>query len=163
MKIVNRRILGLAAAAALVGAGLIANASTVSNKDIVDTAVDAGNFTTLVSAVQAAGLVDTLKGPGPFTIFAPTDEAFAKIPPETLQALLADKAQLTAVLTYHVVPGSVMAEEVVKVKSVKSVQGDYIRVYTTDGVKVDDANVIATDIVATNGIIHVIDTVIIPN
>ena len=129
--------------------------------DIVDTAVAAGSFKTLVTAVQAAGLVDTLKGPGPFTVFAPTDEAFAKIPKATLDALLKDKAALTKVLTYHVVPGKVMAKDV-KPGMVKTVQGSMVTVSTTGGVKVDAANVVKTDIAADNGVIHVIDTVIMP-
>lgn len=129
--------------------------------DIVDTAVSAGSFKTLVTAVQAAGLVDTLKGPGPFTVFAPTDDAFAKIPKATLDALLKDKAALTKVLTYHVVPGRVMANDV-KPGMVKTVQGGMITVSTTGGVKVDGANVVKTDIAADNGVIHVIDTVIMP-
>lgn len=130
-------------------------------KDIVDTAVGAGSFKTLVTAVQAAGLVDTLKGPGPFTVFAPTDEAFAKIPKADLDALLADKAKLTAVLTYHVVPGKVMAADV-KAGKVKTVQGSELTVSTTGGVKVDNAKVVSTDVAASNGVIHVIDSVIMP-
>jgi len=130
-------------------------------KDIVDTAVAAGSFKTLATALGAAGLVDTLKGPGPFTVFAPTDAAFAKIPKADLDALLKDKAKLTAVLTYHVVPGKVMAADV-KAGKVKTVQGSEITVSTKGGVKVDNANVTATDIVADNGVIHVIDSVIMP-
>jgi uncharacterized surface protein with fasciclin (FAS1) repeats len=130
-------------------------------KDIVDTAVAAGSFKTLATALQAAGLVDTLKGKGPFTVFAPTDEAFAKVPKADLDALLKDKAKLTAVLTYHVVPGKVMAADV-KAGKVKTVQGSEITVSTTGGVKVDAANVVKTDIVADNGVIHVIDSVILP-
>lgn len=130
-------------------------------KDIVDTAVSAGSFKTLVTAVQAAGLVDTLKGPGPFTVFAPSDEAFAKIPKDQLDALLKDKAKLTAVLTYHVVPGKVMAKDV-KAGKVKTVQGGEITVGTSGGVTVDNAKVVATDVAASNGVIHVIDTVIMP-
>ena len=130
-------------------------------KDIVDTAVGAGNFKTLATALQAAGLVDTLKGKGPFTVFAPTDAAFAKIPKAQLDALLADKAKLTAVLTYHVVPGKVMANDV-KAGKVKTVQGGEITVATAGGVTVDGAKVSATDIVADNGVIHVIDSVILP-
>ena len=130
-------------------------------KDIVETAVAAGSFKTLVTAVQAAGLVDTLKGPGPFTVFAPTDEAFAKIPKATLDALLKDKAALTKVLTYHVVPGKVMAKDV-KAGKVKTVQGGEITISTTGGVMVDNAKVVATDVEASNGVIHVIDTVIMP-
>ena len=130
--------------------------------DIVDIAVSAGSFNTLVKAVQAAGLVDTLKGEGPFTVFAPTDEAFAKIPADQLNALLADKAKLTAVLTYHVVPGKWAAAKVVKADTLKTVQGQSITVDTSSGVKVDMANVIKTDIEASNGVIHVIDSVILP-
>ena len=133
----------------------------VQAKDIVDTAVAAGSFKTLTTALTAAGLIDTLKGKGPFTVFAPTDEAFAKIPKADLDALLADKAKLTAVLTYHVVPGKVMAKDV-KAGKVKSVQGREITVTTAGGVMVDKAKVIKTDIVADNGVIHVIDSVILP-
>ncbi|MCD6665368.1 MAG: fasciclin domain-containing protein [Hydrogenophaga sp.] len=135
--------------------------SAAHAKDIVDTAVAAGNFKTLATALQAAGLVDTLKGKGPFTVFAPTDAAFAKVPKADLDALLADKAKLTAVLTYHVVPGKVMAADV-KAGKVKTVQGSELTVSTTGGVKVDAANVVKTDIVADNGVIHVIDSVVIP-
>jgi uncharacterized surface protein with fasciclin (FAS1) repeats len=130
-------------------------------KDIVDTAVAAGNFKTLATALQAAGLVDTLKGKGPFTVFAPTDDAFAKIPKADLDALLKDKAKLTAVLTYHVVPGTVLAKDV-KAGKVKTVQGSELTIGTTGGVTVDKAKVTATDIVADNGVIHVIDSVLIP-
>lgn len=129
--------------------------------DIVDTAVSAGSFNTLVTAVKAAGLVDTLKGKGPFTVFAPTDEAFAKIPKAQLDALLKDKAKLSAVLTYHVVPGAVMAKDV-KAGSVKTVQGSALTVKTDGGVMVDGAKVVKTDIKADNGVIHVIDSVIMP-
>jgi len=130
-------------------------------KDIVETAVGAGNFKTLATALTAAGLIDTLKGNGPFTVFAPTDAAFAKIPKADLDALLKDKAKLTAVLTYHVVAGKVMAADV-KAGKVKTVQGSEITVVTTGGVTVDGAKVSATDIVASNGVIHVIDSVILP-
>jgi len=130
-------------------------------KDIVDTAVAAGSFKTLATALQAAGLVDTLKGKGPFTVFAPTDEAFAKIPKAQLDALLADKAKLTAVLTYHVVPGKVMAKDV-KAGKVKTVQGAELTLGTTGGVTVDGAKVTKADIVADNGVIHVIDSVVLP-
>ena len=156
------------AAGALIAA-LVAPASAGSygkqsaDMDIVDTAVSAGSFTTLVIAVQKAGLVETLKGEGPFTVFAPTDEAFAKIPADKLNALLADKEALKKVLTYHVVPGKVMAKDVVKLQSAKTVEGQSIKINTTMGVKVDNANVIKTDILASNGVIHVIDTVILPN
>jgi len=130
-------------------------------KDIVDTAVAAGSFKTLATALQAAGLIDTLKGKGPFTVFAPTDEAFAKIPKAQLDALLADKAKLTAVLTYHVVSGKVMAKDV-KAGKVKTVQGSELTIGTMGGVTVDNAKVVKTDIVADNGVIHVIDSVVLP-
>jgi uncharacterized surface protein with fasciclin (FAS1) repeats len=130
-------------------------------QDIVDVAVKAGSFKTLVAAVQAAGLVDVLKGPGPFTVFAPTDEAFAKIPKATLDGLLKDKAALSKILTYHVVSGKVMASDV-KAGKVKSVQGQEITVKTDGGVMVDGSKVVATDVVASNGVIHVIDTVMLP-
>ena len=136
-------------------------ALSVQAKDIVDTAVGAGNFKTLAAALTAAGLVDTLKGKGPFTVFAPTDAAFAKIPKADLDALLADKAKLTAVLTYHVVPGKVMAKDV-KAGKVKTVQGSELTIATAGGVMVDGAKVTATDIVADNGVIHVIDSVVLP-
>jgi uncharacterized surface protein with fasciclin (FAS1) repeats len=129
---------------------------------IVDVAVQAGSFNTLVQAVQAAGLVETLSGEGPFTVFAPTDEAFAQIPQETLQAVLADKEKLTAILTYHVVPGKLMAADVVRSTQLQTVQGQSITVSTEGGVRVDNANVIQTDIEADNGVIHVIDQVIMP-
>lgn len=130
--------------------------------DIVDTAVGAGNFTTLVTAIKQAGLVDTLKGKGPFTVFAPTDEAFAKIPQEQLNALLADREALTKVLTYHVVPGKVMAADVAAWDSAKTVQGQLVRIDSSYGVRVDDARVVKADIEASNGVIHVIDRVIMP-
>jgi uncharacterized surface protein with fasciclin (FAS1) repeats len=144
-------------------ATLLATALVMSAqaKDIVDTAVDAGSFRTLATALGAAGLIETLKGKGPFTVFAPTDEAFAKIPKADLEALLKDKAKLTAVLTYHVVPGKVMAADV-KAGKVKTVQGSDITVTTKNGVMVNKAKVVKTDIVADNGVIHVIDTVIMP-
>lgn len=135
--------------------------TAVQAKDIVDTAVAAGSFKTLATALTAAGLVETLKGKGPFTVFAPTDAAFAKVPKADLDALLKDKAKLTAVLTYHVVPGKVMAADV-KAGKVKTVQGSEITVSTSGGVMVDGAKVTATDIVADNGVIHVIDSVIMP-
>lgn len=130
-------------------------------KDIVDTAVGAGQFKTLATALQAAGLVETLKGPGPFTVFAPTDEAFAKVPKADLDALLKDKAKLAAVLTYHVVPGKVMAKDV-KAGKVKTVQGSELTLGTNGGVTVDGAKVVKADIVADNGVIHVIDSVVLP-
>jgi len=143
-------------AAAVALAGLSAQA-----KDIVDTAVAAGQFKTLATALQAAGLIDTLKGQGPFTVFAPTDAAFAKVPKADLDALLADKAKLTAVLTYHVVPGKVMAADV-KAGKVKTVQGSELTLGTMGGVTVDNAKVVQADVVASNGVIHVIDSVVIP-
>jgi len=146
----------------IVAASVAATPSIAADKDIVDTAISAGAFKTLVTAVQKAGLVETLKGKGPFTVFAPSDEAFAKIPKAQLDALLADKAALTKVLTYHVVAGKVMAADVVKMKEAKSVQGGMIAIDTTAGVKVDKATVTSTDILATNGVIHVIDTVMMP-
>ncbi len=136
-------------------------AAAHANIDIVDLAVGAGQFKTLAKALNAAGLVDTLKGPGPFTVFAPTDEAFAKIPADKLNALLADKAALTKVLTYHVVPGKVMAADV-KPGAVKTVQGAPLTISTTGGVMVDKAKVTKTDIVGSNGVIHVIDSVLMP-
>ncbi|CAG1018300.1 Immunogenic protein MPT70 [Burkholderiaceae bacterium] len=142
-------------------AALALAAATVQAKDIVDTAVSAGDFKTLAVALEKAGLIDTLKGKGPFTVFAPTDAAFAKIPKADLDALLADKAKLTSVLTYHVVPGNVMAKDV-KAGKVKTVQGSDLTLTTSGGVKVDGANVVKTDIVAQNGVIHVIDSVVLP-
>jgi uncharacterized surface protein with fasciclin (FAS1) repeats len=130
-------------------------------KDMVDTAVAAGNFKTLAAALTAADLIGTLEGKGPFTVFAPTDAAFAKIPKADLDALLKDKAKLTSVLTYHVVSGKVMAADV-KAGKVKTVQGAELTISTTGGVMVDKAKVTSTDIVADNGVIHVIDTVIMP-
>jgi uncharacterized surface protein with fasciclin (FAS1) repeats len=130
--------------------------------DIVDTAVAAGQFATLAKALTAAGLIDTLKGPGPFTVFAPTDAAFAKLPADKLNALLADKVALTKVLTYHVVPGKVMAADVKSGKA-KTVQGQDLNLkVSSKGVKVNDATVTKTDILATNGVIHVIDRVVMP-
>ena len=132
-------------------------------KDIVDTAVAAGKFTTLVKAVQAAGLVDTLKSEGPFTVFAPTDEAFAKLPAGTVEGLLGNPEKLKAVLTYHVVAGKVMAADVVKLTGAKTVNGQSVKIAVKDGkVTVDGANVVKTDIAASNGVIHVIDAVILP-
>ena len=129
--------------------------------DIVDTAVAAGNFSTLVAAVKAAGLVETLKSAGPFTVFAPTDAAFAKVPKATLEGLLADKAALTKVLTYHVVAGKVMAADV-KAGHVKTVQGTDLAMATEGGVTVNGAQVVAADVAASNGVIHAIDTVLMP-
>lgn len=137
--------------------------TTQKPMDIVETAIAAGSFNTLVAAVKAAGLVETLKGAGPFTVFAPTDEAFAKLPKGTVEALLADKAKLTSILTYHVVPGKVMAADVVKLTEAKTVNGQMAKVSAgKEGVMIDDAKVITTDIVTSNGVIHVIDSVILP-
>lgn len=130
--------------------------------DIVDTAVKADDFNTLVAAVKAAGLVEALKGKGPFTVFAPTDEAFAKLPEGTVDALLKDKEKLAKILTYHVVEGNVAAKDVVKLKSAGSLQGAFLRIDTSKGVRVNDAKVVNADIRASNGIIHVIDTVLLP-
>lgn len=144
---------------------LLIAATTANAADIVDTAVEAGQFETLVAAVQAADLVDTLKGDGPFTVFAPTDEAFAKLPEGTVEELLKpeNKDQLVAILTYHVVPGKTMSGDLVgKTLDVASVQGDTIAIDATDGVKVDNATVVAADIETDNGVIHVIDSVIMP-
>lgn len=140
---------------------LALSAAAVQAKDIVDTAIAAGDFKTLAIALEKAGLIDTLKDKGPFTVFAPTDAAFAKLPKKDLDALLADKSKLAAVLTYHVVPGSVMAKDI-KAGKVKTVQGSDLTLSTSDGVKVDGANVVKTDIVADNGVIHVIDSVVLP-
>jgi uncharacterized surface protein with fasciclin (FAS1) repeats len=132
--------------------------------DIVETAVAAGSFKTLVAAVKAADLVDTLKGAGPFTVFAPTDAAFAQFPAAVIEDLLKpeNKGKLQGILTYHVVAGKVLAADVVKLKAAKTVQGQDLKIDTTDGVKVDDANVVQTDIQCSNGVIHVIDAVVLP-
>jgi uncharacterized surface protein with fasciclin (FAS1) repeats len=160
--LVKQVVFGLAVVALSASAGTVTRAQ---GKDIVDTAVAAGQFKTLAAALQAAGLVDTLKGKGPFTVFAPTDEAFAKLPKGTLDDLLKpeNKAKLTAILTYHVVPGKVMATDVMKLKEAKTVQGESVKVSTMGGkVMIDNAHVVTTDIAASNGVIHVIDTVIMP-
>ncbi|MEL6586444.1 MAG: fasciclin domain-containing protein [Pseudomonadota bacterium] len=152
---------GTLAAAAL--AGCVSSAST--SKDIVDTAVAAGDFTTLVAAVQAAGLVDTLKGPGPFTVFAPTDAAFAALPAGTVENLLkpANKDQLVSILTYHVVPGNFPASSLAGTRgSVPTVQGSNLHVDGRNGVRVENANVVTADVFASNGVIHVIDAVLLP-
>lgn len=133
-----------------------------NKKDIVETAVAAGSFNTLAAALTEAGLIETLKGDGPFTVFAPTDEAFNKIPADQLTAILADKELLTSILTYHVVAGKVLAEDVVKLEAATSLQGTDIAVSTDDGVKVNNASVIKADIITSNGVIHVIDTVLVP-
>jgi uncharacterized surface protein with fasciclin (FAS1) repeats len=143
----------------------MAQGGYAQGKDIVDTAAAGGSFNTLVTAVQAAGLVGTLKGAGPFTVFAPTDEAFAKLPAGTLEGLLKpeNKAKLQAILTYHVVPGKVMAADVVNISTAKTVNGQSLAVTARNGtVMVDNAKVVKTDVVASNGVIHVIDTVVLP-
>lgn len=148
-------------------AGVLALAVTAraSAADIVDTAVAAGKFKTLVAALKAADLVDTLKGPGPFTVFAPTDAAFAKLPPGTVESLLKpeNKAKLQSILTYHVVAGKVMSQEVVKLNSATTVEGHSVAIKTMNGgVMVNNARVVKADIAASNGVIHVIDTVLMP-
>ena len=149
-------------ASILIGSILaISSLTAFAAKDIVDTAVAAGNFKTLVVALKAADLVNTLKGKGPYTVFAPTDEAFAKIPKADLDALLANKEKLSAVLTYHVVPGKIMAKDV-KAGDVATVNGKTIKITTANGVVVNMSKVTATDIDASNGVIHVIDTVLMP-
>lgn len=156
---------GMSAAIAMLALGFGVSFAADAKKDLVDTAVAAGSFKTLVAAVQAAELVDTLKGKGPFTVFAPTDDAFAKLPKGTVDDLLKpeNKAKLQAVLTYHVVPGQVMAADVVKLKEAKTAQGQAVKISVADGkVKIDGASVIKTDIVTSNGVIHVIDSVILP-
>ena len=143
--------------------GLTSLAGAGQNTDIVDTAKAAGSFNTLIVAIQAAGLTETLQSKGPFTVFAPTDEAFAKLPPGTVDALLNDKAKLSKILTYHVVSGEVMAKDV-KPGKVTTVEGNKINISkSASGVKINNANVIKTDVAASNGVIHVIDTVLIPN
>jgi uncharacterized surface protein with fasciclin (FAS1) repeats len=156
----KKSMIAVAAAASLTFGAVSAKAA-----DIVDTAVSAGSFNTLVTAVQAAGLVDTLKGDGPFTVFAPSDEAFAKLPAGTVEDLLKpeNKDKLVSILTYHVIPGKVMSGDIAgKEMMVASVQGDTIDVNATSGVMVDDASVVQADIETDNGVIHVIDTVIMP-
>ena len=159
-------VMGTLAAAALSVAPITAAPAAAQGKDIVDTAVAAGSFKTLAKALTAAGLVETLKGDGPFTVFAPTDEAFAKLPPGTLEALLKpeNKAKLTRILTYHVVSGKVMAADAAKLTSAKTVSGDSLTIAAKGGtVSVDKAHVIKADVAASNGVIHVIDTVMLPN
>jgi len=161
----TKGVVVLAATASLLS---VANAGSYqhksADKDIVDTAISAGSFNTLVKAVEAAGLVDTLKSKGPFTVFAPTDDAFAKLPEDQLNALLADKDALTKVLTYHVVPGRIMSGDIAGSKtSVATVQGSNIEVDAVSGVRINNANVVKADIATSNGVIHVIDTVILPN
>jgi uncharacterized surface protein with fasciclin (FAS1) repeats len=162
MKKVKTGLLALALSLGLAGAAM---AESVPDKDIVEIAASAGSFKTLVAAVQAGGLVDVLKSEGPFTVFAPTDEAFGKLPAGTVEYLLKpeNKSKLVAILTYHVVAGRVTAGEVVSLSSAKTVNGQELRISAKDGsVMVDDAHVTGTDIMASNGIIHVIDSVILP-
>ncbi|MEH2362636.1 fasciclin domain-containing protein [Nostoc sp.] len=130
--------------------------------NIIDTAVNNGSFKTLVAAIEAAGLVDTLKGPGPFTVFAPTDAAFEKLPAGTVDALLKDIPKLKKILTYHVVSGKVLAADVAKLKTAKTVEGSDVKIDASNGVKINDAKVATADVAADNGVIHVIDTVLIP-
>jgi len=163
------RVTGIASMAAVilavVGLAIGSTFARATNQDIVDTAVGAGQFKTLAAALGAAGLVETLKGPGPFTVFAPTDEAFAKLPAGTVENLLKpeNKAKLAAILTYHVVPGAVKAEQVTKLDEAKTVNGAMVKVSTEDGkVMINDATVVKADIEASNGVIHVIDKVILP-
>ena len=159
-------VMGVAAASLLTIGAVKMSAASDQSKDIVDTAVAAGSFKTLATALAAADLVDTLKGAGPFTVFAPTDEAFAKLPAGTLESLLKpeNKAQLRRILTYHVVAGKVMAADVVKLKSAKAVSGDMVSITVMgSGVTVNRSKIVKADIAASNGVIHVIDTVLIPS
>jgi uncharacterized surface protein with fasciclin (FAS1) repeats len=164
---IRRKSFGVALAGVAVIAGAAPAHAAIMQQaqpDIVDTAVAAGQFTTLARALQAAGLVDALKGPGPFTVFAPTDAAFAKVPEATLSALLADPARLRAVLTYHVAQGRVMAADVVRLQSATTLQGEAIRIAAAGGtVRLNSSSTVTrTDIVASNGVIHVLDTVLMP-
>jgi uncharacterized surface protein with fasciclin (FAS1) repeats len=164
MRIFKAAVVALGVMIGLGSAGPV-KAESMPDKDIVDIAAAAGSFNTLVAAVQAAGLVDTLKSKGPLTVFAPTDEAFAKLPAGTVEELLKpeNRSKLQAILTYHVVPGQVTASEVVKLQSAQTANGRSLRIETADGkVMVDNANVVKTDIMASNGVIHVIDAVVIP-
>ena len=154
-----RKTLFASAAATLLATTAFAGGHS---KDIVDTAVDAGTFSTLVAAVEAAGLVDTLKGEGPFTVFAPTDEAFAALPEGTVEALLADTEALTAILTYHVVPGKVMSSDLTEGMMAATVEGTEVTITLANGPMVDGANIVTPDIETSNGVIHVIDAVILP-
>lgn len=159
---VTAMVIGLA----LGGSALASSTAFSADKDIVDTAVAAGQFKTLATALSAAGLVDTLKGAGPFTVFAPTDDAFAKLPAGTVEELLKpeNKAKLTAILTYHVVDGKVMAADVVKLKEAKTINGASVMIKVSGGtVMINNATVTSADIAASNGVIHVIDTVLLPS
>ena len=167
---VKSMVLGLSIAVALGALAGTARAAEPATKNIVETAVAAGSFNTLVAAIKAAGLVESLSGTGPFTVFAPTDEAFAKLPKGTLESLLLpeNKDKLVSILTYHVVPGKVMSGEVVKLEKAKTVQGREVKVsskkhlYKKGTVQINDANVVNADIAASNGVIHVIDAVLLP-
>jgi|SRR6185437_586123 uncharacterized surface protein with fasciclin (FAS1) repeats len=152
-------------AAAIIGMAFGATLARAGKQDIVDTAVANGQFKTLAAALNAAGLVNTLKGPGPFTVFAPTDDAFAKLPPGALDDLLKpeNKGKLTAILTYHVVPGAVTSRQVTNLKEAKTVNGSMLKVSTRDGkVMINNADVVKPDIETSNGVIHVIDAVLLP-
>ena len=155
---IRRTLLALAAGTAMSGAAF----AMAHSKDIVDTATEAGNFTTLLAAAEAAGLVETLKGEGPYTVFAPTDEAFAALPEGTVEGLLEDTEQLTAILTYHVVPGKVMSTDLTDGMMADTVNGAQVEIMTEGGVTVQGANVVTPDIEASNGVIHAIDAVIMP-
>ena len=160
----RNRLVALSCAAMMVGA-LASGAQaqqTKQGKDIVETAMAAGSFETLMTAIKAAGLVEALKGEGPFTVFAPTDEAFKKLSEGTVEKLLKDKEKLQQILKYHVVPGKVTAAQVVKLDSAKTLQGKTVEIDSKDGVKVNQAKVVKADVMASNGVIHVIDTVLIP-
>ena len=150
--------------ATVCGLSLQAAEPASAKKDIVDTAVAAGSFKTLAAALKAGGLIEALKGEGPFTVFAPTDEAFAKLPKGTVETLLKpeNKDKLVAILKYHVVSGKVLAADVVKIKEAKTLQGQAVMVNATDGVKINDSKVVKADIEASNGVIHVIDAVLLP-
>ncbi len=163
---VKRFLTRMIAAAAILTLGIVAvQAEKAPPKDIVDTAIAAGSFNTLAAALKAADLIDTLKGAGPFTVFAPNDAAFAKLPAGTVEDLLKpeNKAKLVSILTYHVVAGSVSSAQVVKMTSAKTVEGRSVKISTKDGgVMIDNAKVVKADVMASNGVIHVIDTVLLP-
>jgi len=158
----TKPVLLTAALVALLAPAASRAADHHGSKDIVDTAIAAGSFKTLAAALQAAGLDETLKGVGPFTVFAPTDEAFARIPKADLDALLKDKRKLTKVLTYHVVPGRVKAKDVAKLTEARTVEGQSLKIDTSSGIKVGGASVVKADVEASNGVIHVIDSVLLP-
>jgi len=162
MKPQGRNVLVALAAGLAVCVGLVAPARAAASKDIVETAAAAGTFKSLAAALQAAGLEQTLKGPGPFTVFAPTDEAFAKIPKADLDALLKDKAKLAAVLSYHVFAGNAGSADLKQLKDLSTVHGGRLKIDASKGLKVDNATVVKADVPASNGVIHVIDTVLIP-